>query len=154
MQKYLYLAALVGLVSCTNNTATTEKKEMTKDAAPAPVATPSAGEGLTAGVYHAYQLSGSGFGYQYKFELTDNGQYKMFDKTGSYVFDAPTKVIRFTSGALKDYVGIFTRNAYLNENRKLMIVIDFHGDGAVPDTTALGKKPGGYYQYAYLQDKK
>lgn len=69
MQKYLYLAALVALVSCTNNTATTEKKEMAKDAAAAPVATPSAGEGLTAGVYHAYQLSGSGFGYQYKFEL-------------------------------------------------------------------------------------
>lgn len=149
MYKYLYPIFILALFSCTNNsTSTTASSNKNSD-------TPKTADvSAPAGLYHVYQLSGAGYGYQYKFQLLENGGYKMFDKTGNYTFDANNKVIHFTSGGLKDYTGIFTRISYLNENRKLMIVLDFHGDGAVPDTNALGKKPGGYYQYAYLQDKK
>jgi hypothetical protein len=148
MHKYLYLIFLVAFLSCTNsNTTQTSSSQNADVPSPANASAPT-------GLYHVYQLSGAGYGYQYKFELLENGTYKMFDKTGSYTFDARKKVIHFTSGGLKDFTGIFTITDYLNENRKLMIVIDFHGDGAVPDTTTLGKKPGGYYQYAYLQEKQ
>lgn len=86
--------------------------------------------------------------FQYKIELLD-GEYKMFDKTGSYDFDPATNLIRFTSGGMKDYNGVFTRVDHLNESRNLMIVLDFQG--GIPDTLNLGEKPGGYYQYAYFQ---
>ena len=148
MHKYLYLIFIIALSSSCTNSNTTQTNTTQKADAPATENTTA-----PAGLYHVYQLSGAGYGYQYKFELLENGTYKMFDKTGSYTFDSDKKVIHFTSGGLKDFTGIFTRTEYLNENRKLMIVLDFHGDNAVPDTNSLGKKPGGYYQYAYLQKK-
>jgi len=139
---------MVSLLSCTNsNTKPTNSNQ--KEDAPA-----TAKASAPLGLYHVYQLSGAGYGYQYKFELLENETYKMFDKTGNYMFDADKKVIHFTSGGLKGFTGIFTRTEYLNENRKLMIVLDFHENSTVPDTTTLGKKPGGYYQYAYLQAKQ
>lgn len=112
----------------------------------------SAGKGaLKTGVYHACQLSAAGFGFQYKFELLEGGTYKMFDKTGTYRFDPETNGIYFLSGDIKGYKGVFTRVDHVNNTRKLMIVLSFHADAAVPDTLALDKKPGGYYQYAYFQ---
>ena len=150
MRTYLYPIFIIVLISCNNS----NNKPTTNSATETPGSPKAAEAAAPVGLYHVYQLSGAGYGYQYKFELMENGDYKMFDKTGSYTFDAEKKVIHFTSGGLKDFTGIFTRTNYLNENRKLMIVLDFHGDGAVPDTNALGKKPGGYYQYAYLQSKK
>lgn len=153
MKKNLYLLLFVSLFSCTNNDhsisgnkETSNEKETSNNKA-------NRGGSFKTGVYHAFQLSGAGYGFQYKFELMGDNQYKVFNKTGSYEFDPYTSVIRFTSGGLKDFTGIFTRTGYNNNTRKLMIVLDFHGDGSVPDTLALGKKPGGYYQYAYYQGK-
>lgn len=151
MRKNLYLFALLFLAACTSATADKAKS----DEAAAPVKETSVPKGsIKLGTFHAYQLSGAGFGYQYKFDLLENGEYIMFDKKGTYAYDGETNVIRFTSGGLKDYTGVFTRVNHVNDTRKVMIVLDFHGDGAIPDTLALGKKPGGYYQYAYYQGEQ
>lgn len=155
MIKNLYLLCFVFLFSCSNQTASSQKENKeTFEKASSVNKSQIAGGLFKTGVYHAYQLSGAGYGFQYKFELLDNGEYKMFNKTGSFSYEPATNVIRFTSGGLKDYTGIFTRVDHVNNTRKLMIVLDFHGDGVVPDTLALGKKPGGYYQYAYYQGEK
>jgi len=156
MVRNLYLLCFVVLISCTNQTESSKKenREIPGKESPGSKSQPVIGGSFKSGVYHAYQLSGAGFGFQYKFELLDNGQYTMFNKTGNYNYDPATNVIRFTSGGLKDFTGIFTRIDHVNNTRKLMIVLDFHGDGVAPDTLALGKKPGGYYQYAYYQGEK
>lgn len=153
MKKSLYLLLFVSLFSCTNNDHSTYGNKETSKEKETTNSKANGGGSFKTGVYQAYQLSGAGYGFQYKFELMDNNEYKMFNKTGSYEYDPSTSVIRFTSGGLKNFTGIFTRTDYNNNTRKLMIVLDFHSDGSVPDTLALGKKPGGYYQYAYYQGK-
>lgn len=146
MHKLSAILLFAFLASCNNtNSSTKETTEATQE-------TTTTQESPTLGVYHAYQLSGAGYGFQYKFELVNDHQYKMFDKTGEYTYEPATKIIRFTSGGIKDFAGIFTRINHVNDTRKLMIVLDING--AVPDTLALGKKPGGYYQYAYYQGEK
>lgn len=156
MPRNLYPLCFFFLISCTNQTASSQKenKEISEKESAVSQSQSVVDSTFRTGVYHAYQLSGAGYGFQYKFELLRNGQYKMFNKTGDYHYDPATHVIRFTSGGLKDYTGIFTRVNHVNNTRKLMIVLDFHGDGIVPDTLGLGKKPGGYYQYAYYQGEK
>ncbi len=148
MKLFFLLSAFIMLNSCSdanNQTVMNNDNE-------APVEKPkdaSRGD-FQQGVYHAYQLSATGFGFQYKFELIDNGEYIMFDKKGNYEYDPSTNVIKFLTGGMKEFNGVFTRVDHVNENRKLMIVLDFNG--GIPDTLNLGKKPGGYYQYAYIQE--
>lgn len=145
MRAFLFAAGLLICVSCTN----TQKEELKSEATSSPQQENKIPKGdLKLGTYHIHQLSAAGFAFQYKIELLD-GEYKMFDKTGSYEFDPATNHIRFTSGGLKDFNGVFTRVDHLNESRNLMIVLDFQGE--IPDTLKLGEKPGGYYQYAYFQ---
>ncbi|MCC9167223.1 hypothetical protein [Pontibacter harenae] len=145
MRTSLLVAALLICVSCTD----TQKEAQATETASFLKQEAQTAEGqLKPGVYHIHQLSAAGFTFQYKIELL-NGEYKMFDKTGSYEFDPATNVIRFTSGGIKGFNGVFTRIEHLNESRNLMIVLDFQG--GIPDTLKLGEKPGGYYQYAYYQ---
>ena len=148
MKLFYLLIAIILLKSCTdenNQIVLTNENE-------APVNKPNETPkgNFKTGVYHAYQLSSAGFGFQYKFEIKDEGEYIMFDKTGTYEYEPSTNVIKFLTGGLKEFNGVFTRVDHVNESRKLMIVLDFNG--GIPDTLNLDKKPGGYYQYAYFQE--
>ena len=146
MRNLLLAAGVLALTACTD----AQQTDASHSTSPSAQQEAQASEGdFTLGEYHVHQLSAAGFMFQYKLELLNGGEYKMFDKTGAYEFEPATNIIRFTSGGLKDYNGVFTRVEHLNEARNLMIVLDFQG--GVPDTLKLGEKPGGYYQYAYLQ---
>ena len=104
-----------------------------------------------AGTYHVYQSSAMGYSFQHKFELKPDGKYVIYDKEAAFSFEPETRTVRFSGGSLNGYVGVLTRTDYLNEERKPMIVLDFHENASVPDTLSLDKKPVGYFQYAYLQ---
>ena len=148
MKLFSLLIAIILLKSCTdaNNQIVSDngKEEPVENS----IETPKGN--FKTGVYHAYQLSSAGYGFQYKFEIKEGGEYIMFDKKGTYEYEPSTNVIKFLTGGLKEFYGVFTRVDHVNESRKLMIVLDFNG--GVPDTLNLGKKPGGYYQYAYIQE--
>lgn len=144
MLRWISIAMVSLLLSC--NAGTNEKETETDNI----IIDEPANAGMKInGVYHVHQLSAGGFAFQYKLQLMDNGEYKMFDKIGNYTYDPSTEIIKFTSGGIKDYNGVFTKTDHLNESRNLMMVLDFQG--GIPDTNALGKKPGGYYQYAYYK---
>jgi len=107
---------------------------------------------IPLGKYSVYQSGSYGsFNYQYAFYLLNNHQYKMDDQAGEYSYSPATNVLRFTSGNLKDYTGIYTHVKYNNDTGGPMIVLDFWGKGDVPDTLQLKQKPSGNYQYAYYR---
>lgn len=116
-----------------------------KTSKPAAV-TSKAPKNIPIGTYHVYQNDGTGFNYQYKLQLKGYSSYVLNGKPGSCAYNKTTKVIRFTSGPLKGFTGIY-RPFTENQQDPPTIVLDVNGK--VPDlqSTARG------YQYAYYQAK-
>lgn len=84
--------------------------------------------------------------YQYKFTLGSYTTYEMNGKTGTVAYDRATKTIRFTSGALKGFVGLYRPVNPTNEKDPPTIVIDYNGNVPV-----LGRV-NDPYQYGYWQE--
>jgi hypothetical protein len=118
----------------------------TADAAPqASKPSANAPRDLPMGKYSVYQ--GGGFQYQYSLTLYANGTYKQYDKDmGKYTYNSSTKVIRFTSGPIEGFVGLYYTKGRNNDKNEPMIAIDF--DGKVPD---ISNASNGQYQYAIFQ---
>lgn len=98
------------------------------------------------GTYHIYQANGSSFNFQYKMQLGTYTTYTINNVKGAASYNAQTKVIRFTSGVLKGFTGIYRPVNPDNEKDPPTIVIDPRGN--VPD---LQHQYGKTYLLAYLQ---
>jgi hypothetical protein len=103
---------------------------------------------IPLGQYSVYQQSGSGFAYQYQFNLKSYTSYMMNGKSGSVRYDKKSNTIRFTSGLLKGFTGMYRATNPNNENDLPTIVLN--PKGAVPD---LDQITAGY-QYAYYKNEK
>lgn len=100
---------------------------------------------LPLGKYNVYQNDGTGFSFQYT--ITVNAKnYLVNGKSGSYVYNKGSKVIRFLTGSLKGFVGIY-RPFTENEQDPPTIVINAKGD--VPDLNSAWRG----YQYGYFRYK-
>lgn len=110
------------------------------------VVTSKAPKGMPLGTYNVYQNDGTGFNYQYKLQLKSYTSYVLNGKTGSCSYNKTTKVIRFTSGPLKGFTGIY-RPFTENEQDPPTIVLDANGKVPNLQSTARG------YQYGYYQSK-
>lgn len=97
------------------------------------------------GKYNVYQNDAAGFSFQYTFFLNPKS-YVLNGKPGNYTYNETSKVIRFTSGSLKGFTGIY-RPYSNNEKDPPSIVINFSGE--VPDLTSTSNG----YQYGYFQGK-
>lgn len=129
----------VQLKPCTLVGSTTEpvKPQVAKSTAP---------KDLPMGVYDVYQ--GGGFTPQGSLTIYKNGTYKRYEKDmGTYSYNPSTKVIRFTSGLLKGFVGLYYTSGRNNDKNEPMIAIDFNGK--VPD---LNNAKNRQYLYA-IYDK-
>ncbi|GAA4733906.1 OB-fold protein [Flavisolibacter ginsenosidimutans] len=98
------------------------------------------------GFYHIYQANGSTFNFQYKLSLDSYSKYTLNNEKGNLSYDQKTKVVRFTSGKLKGFTGIYRPVNPDNEKDPPTIVID--PKGFVPD---LKHSYGKTYLLAYLQ---
>ena len=105
----------------------------------------TAPKAIPLGSYNVYQRGGGGFSFQYKFQLKNYSTYVMNGKTGRAVYDKKTNIIRFTTGGLKGFTGIYRPVNPKNEKDPPTIVLDFNGK--VPDL----KRANDSYQYAYFQ---
>lgn len=108
-----------------------------------PVAAKSnAPKDLPMGLYNVYQ--GGRFTPQGSLTLYKNGTYKRYEKDmGNYSYNPETKVIRFTSGLLEGFVGLYYTSGRNNDKNEPMIAIDY--DGKVPD---VSNASNGQYLYA------
>lgn len=98
------------------------------------------------GTYHIYQANGNSFDFQYKLLLPNYSSYSINSEKGNVSYNSKTKVIKFTSGKLKGFTGIYRPVNPDNEKDPPTIVID--PKGAVPD---LKHQYGKTYLLAYLQ---
>ena len=99
-------------------------------------------EDIPFGTYRVHQRGM----FQYKFTLGSYSNYEMNGKTGTVEYDRSTKTIRFTSGALKGFVGLYRPVNPTNEKDPPTIVIDFMGN--VPVLNRVNDP----YQYGYWQE--
>ena len=110
------------------------------------VAKSTAPKDLPMGIYNVYQ--GGGFIPQGSLTIYKNGTYKRYEKDiGSYRYNPSTKVIRFTSGIMEGFVGLYYTSGRNNDKNEPMIAIDF--EGKVPN---LNNANNGQYLYA-IYDK-
>ncbi|WP_121354595.1 OB-fold protein [Flavisolibacter nicotianae] len=100
---------------------------------------------IPLGLYHIYQANGSTFDFQYKFVLSSYTSYSIGGQTGNTVYDSRNKIIRFTTGKLKGFTGIYQPVNPDNEKDPPTIVMDVKG---VPDVT---KPYGKTYLLAFYQ---
>lgn len=98
---------------------------------------------IPLGNYSVYQQGGAGFAFQYEFILKSYTSYTMNGKSGSVQYDNKAKVIRFTSGLLKGFAGIYRPVNPTNKADPPTILLD--AKGKIPD---MKRKAAGY-QYAY-----
>lgn len=100
---------------------------------------------MPLGEYSVYQ--GGNFQYQYRVTFYANGTYKQFDTDmGKYKYDRATKVLKFLTGPLEGFVGLYYTKGRNNDKGEPMIAIDF--DGNVPN---ISNASNGQYQYAIYQ---
>lgn len=125
------------------NTASKDIPVSTKDSKPQETA---GSNGVPSDIpFGTYRVLQRGM-YQYKFTLGSYTTYIMNGKTGTVAYDRATKTIRFTSGALKGFVGLYRPVNPTNPNDPPTIVIDYNGNVPV-----LGRV-NDPYQYGYWQE--
>lgn len=125
------------------NTASKDIPVSTKDSKPQEtIDTNGVPEDIPFGTYRVLQRGM----FQYKFTLGSYTTYEMNGKTGTVAYDRATKTIRFTSGALKGFVGLYRPVNPTNPNDPPTIVIDYNGNIPV-----LGRV-NDPYQYGYWQE--
>jgi hypothetical protein len=100
---------------------------------------------IPLGLYHIYQANGTTFDFQYKFVLNNYSAYTINNQRGKVVYDSKNKIIRFTTGKLKGFTGVYRPTNSDNEKDPPTIVMDVKG---VPDLT---KQYGKTYLLAYFQ---
>lgn len=110
-----------------------------------PVAKKGVPANIPLGLYHIYQANGSTFDFQYKFVLSSYTSYTIGGQTGNAVYDSRNKFIRFTTGKLKGFTGIYRPVNPDNEKDPPTIVMDVKG---VPGVT---KPYGKTYLLAFYQ---
>lgn len=98
------------------------------------------------GKYNVYQNDGTGFNYQYSFQLKSYSVYVLNGKTGNCVYNTKTNIIQFSSGPLKGFAGLY-RPATDNENDPPSFLLD--AKGKVPDANSSHQGN----QFAYYQRK-
>lgn len=96
------------------------------------------------GKYEVYQDDGSGFNYKYRFTLQSYSSYELNGKAGNCTYDKRSKVIRFTTGDLKGFTGIY-RPATDNEKDPPGFLLDVKGTVPVINGSHRG------YQFAYYK---
>ena len=111
--------------------------------APAISKKPAAPVNAPLGKYEVYQNDGTGFNYQYTFNLKSYRQYVVNGRSGSCLYDPKTKVIRFQTGNLKGFTGLYLSTTS-NEKDPPTILLDAKGN--IPDP---GSKHQGY-QFGYF----
>lgn len=100
---------------------------------------------LSPGLYSVYQADAAGFSYQYALNILSYTSYTAYGKKGTCQYQKAGKTIRFTSGPLKNFAGLYVPSNPKNENDPPVLLINAKGN--VPDPNV---KFGGY-QYAYRQ---
>ncbi|CAA9343447.1 MAG: hypothetical protein AVDCRST_MAG68-3174 [uncultured Gemmatimonadetes bacterium] len=98
------------------------------------------------GEYAVYQWNGpGGFAYQYRVTLTAGGRYRVRDNEwGTYSYDAGSKRLRFASGPLRGFGGLYyTRGRNANGP-----TIALNPAGPVTDLEGRGN---GAYQFAFFR---
>jgi hypothetical protein len=126
------------LVSTAKSQATSEEKQAGK---PAP-------KDMPMGTYGVQQ--GGTFGYFYRISFSADGKYvKSGTDAGTYKYNSKTKVIRFLSGPLEGFTGLYYTRGRNNSQGLPMIAIDWNGK--VPD---LSNASNGQYQYAVYEGSK
>lgn len=108
---------------------------------PPPLATGPADAPL--GTYAVRQMANlTTYAWQYDLTLIDRGHYRLNDRAvGAYQYDARAKTLRFTSGELKGFVGLY----YVNGKNADGPTIALDAEGGVPDPEHAAR---GRYQYA------
>ncbi|WP_266366361.1 hypothetical protein [Tellurirhabdus rosea] len=97
------------------------------------------------GTYSVYQSDGRRFKFQYEFRLLDRNRYQLYDKVGTYRYNPATKVLRFITGSLTAFTGLYYTKGRNNDEGKPAIALSW--DGQVPD---LANAFGADLQYAYF----
>ena len=100
---------------------------------------------IPIGRYNVYQNDAAGFGFQYTLTLSATG-YSVNGVSGSYRYDKSSKIIRFISGSLKGFVGIYRP---FTENEQDPPTIVMNADGNVPDLNSAYRG----YQYCDFKGK-
>ena len=96
------------------------------------------------GKYNVYQNDAAGFSYQYTYNLNAS-DYVLNGKKGSYRYDKNSKLIRFLTGPLKGFIGIY-RPFTDNEQDPPTIVVN--ANGSVPNLKSTYRG----YQYGYFKE--
>lgn len=104
---------------------------------------PSVPANAPLGKYKVYQNDGTGFNYQYTFNLQSYKAYALNGQPGSCIYDAKTKIIRFLSGPLKGFAGLYLGAA---GNEKDPPTLLLNAKGTTPD--ANSSRQG--YQFGYF----
>ncbi|RYY97848.1 MAG: hypothetical protein EOO11_09735 [Chitinophagaceae bacterium] len=108
---------------------------------------PAAPARMPLGKYSVYQNGGAGFAYQYALTVNSYNSYTLNGKTGRSAYDARTHAVRFLSGPLKGFRGLYRPFHPKNDQEPPTIVIDPRG--GIPDL----ERPWTGYQYAYYKGR-
>src|SRR4051812_3911039 len=96
------------------------------------------------GKYNVYQNDGTGFNYQYTFQLKSYSFYVLDGKAGNCMYNTKTNIINFSSGPLKGFAGLY-RPSTDNENDPPSFLLDAKGKIPKANTSHQGNQFG-YYQ--------
>ena len=96
------------------------------------------------GKYNVYQNDGTGFNFQYTFQLKSYNSYVLNGKTGNCMYATKTNVINFSSGPLKGFAGLY-RPTTDNENDPPSFLLDANGKIRDANSSHQGNQFG-YYQ--------
>jgi hypothetical protein len=96
------------------------------------------------GNYKVYQNDGTGFNYQYTFQLKSYTSYVVNGQAGSCMYNIKTNVIKFVSGRLKGFAGLY-RPTTDNENDPPSFLLDATGKIPNAHSSHTGNQFG-YYQ--------
>lgn len=98
------------------------------------------------GKYNVYQNDGTGFNYQYAFLLKSYRSYELNGKAGNCTYDSKTRVIKFLTGPLKGFAGLY-RPTTDNEKDPPSFLLDSKGMIPNPNSSHHG------YQFGYYQEQ-
>lgn len=106
----------------------------------------SAPENAPLGKYNVYQVDATGFNYQYTFLLKSYSTYALNGKVGNCSYNPKTKAIKFTTGPLKGFAGLY-RKTTENEKDPPSFLLNAKGTIPIVNSSRHG------YQFGYFQGK-
>ncbi|TCJ17838.1 hypothetical protein EPD60_06545 [Flaviaesturariibacter flavus] len=106
----------------------------------------TAPENAPLGKYNVYQDNGQGFNFQYTFYLKSYTTYLLNGKAGNCTYDPASKAIRFATGPLKGFAGLYRKTTDNPADPPSFLL---NANGTVP---VLNSGHHGY-QFGYYQEK-